>query len=92
MSKSKKSTRTSSRTRFQVTVAGEDNWKDVEAANASEAGEAWAEANWGPEDGETTYELDVKEPGGKLVAVTVDVDVSVTFSGFASKHPCEEVA
>ena len=78
--------------RFQVTEAGMDDWKDVDAPDSSRAGEVWAEACWKPVHGEKTYELDVKDPSGALIAVTVTVSVDVTFSGFSSKHPCEEVA
>lgn len=75
--------------RYQVTEAGEDNWKDVDSTDPARAGEVWAEANWRPSVGEIEYELDVKDPDGKLYAVTVDVGVDVSFNGFSTKHPCE---
>lgn len=74
---------------FQVTEAGDDNWSDVNAMDAARAGEVWAEEHWSPKDGGRSYELDVKDASGKLYAVTVDVDYDVSFSGVATKHPCE---
>ena len=73
---------------YQVTEAGGDDWRNVDAETAERAGEVWAEANWRPTDGGTTLELDVKDPDGKLFAVSVDVDYQVSFFGMASPHPC----
>lgn len=72
---------------YRVVEGGETNWVEIESTSPAKAGEEWVAERWRAESDEGSYELDVVAPNGQLFAVTVDVDVSVSFSGFATKHP-----
>lgn len=73
---------------FRVAAAGENDWVDIRAVGAAQAGAIWAEDR-GPYSVSETLELDVEDSGGGLLAVTVEISVSVGYDAVATKHPSQ---